>query len=90
MAVEQLAGAADERPADTVFVAARRLADEHDPRAGRAVGEDELGRRRLQPAAVKALQFGAQVVERRRRRPLARRARCVVGRDRRRRRSRVS
>ena len=50
--VEQLPRPADERAPDPVFVRSRRLADEHDPRAGDAVGEHELGRGPLQGAAV--------------------------------------
>ena len=51
-AVEQFAGAADEGQALDVFVAARRFADEHHARLRIAVGEDELGRGRLERAAL--------------------------------------
>ncbi len=85
--VEQLPGAADERAADPVFVAARRLAHQHDPRVGRAVGEHQLRRRRLEAAALEAFERRAQLVEGARRRGrFARRARGFVGRARRRRR----
>src|SRR6516225_3036992 len=39
-AVEQFAGTSDERPADNIFIVARRLADEHDAALRIAVGKD--------------------------------------------------
>ena len=66
-AVEQLAGAADERQALDVLVAARRLADEHHARLRIAVGEHQAARGGVQRAAVEAVEHGAQ-----RRRGLAR------------------
>jgi len=75
--------ATDERPPDSVFIGAWRFADQHDPRAWRAVGEDQLRRRRLEPAAFEALKRGAQFIERRRRGgEVARRTRRVVGSER--------
>ena len=73
--VEQLSRPSDEGPADAVLVAARRLADEHDPRPRRAVGKHELRRGSFQGAALEQLQIGAQGLEIRatRRRASARR-----------------
>ena len=71
--VEQLAGAADERLAFQVLVAAGRLADQHQPRLRRAAVEAEVLGRRLEAAAVEGGEPGAELIERRRlpRRPCA-------------------
>ena len=63
MQVEQLAGAADERQALDILVAAGRLADEHHARLRIAVGEHELRGGRAQRAALEAVENGAQLVE---------------------------
>ncbi|MGY4425858.1 hypothetical protein ACVWY2_008307 [Bradyrhizobium sp. JR6.1] len=65
-AVEQLAGAADERQSLDVFVAARRLADEHHARLWIAIGKHQPGRGVLQRAAVECLHQRAQGFKRRR------------------------
>jgi hypothetical protein len=59
-AIEQLSGPADKRAPDAVLVPARRLANEHHPRAGPAVCEYELCRRSLQAAFLKGLQTRPQ------------------------------
>ena len=50
--VEQLPGAADERLAFEIFVAARRFADDHQPRRRRAAIKAELAGRCFERAAV--------------------------------------
>ena len=53
--IEELAGSPDKRPADHVFVVARRLANEHDAALRIAVGEYELRRGGAQRAALEFL-----------------------------------
>src|SRR5216684_1806801 len=55
-AIEQLAGAADERKALQIFVAPRCYPDEHQPRLRIAVRENQLGGGRLQGAPVEMFQ----------------------------------
>ena len=62
-AVEQFAGAADERQALDVLVAAGCFADEHHARLRVAVGEDKLAGGCLQRAAVEFIENGAQLLE---------------------------
>jgi hypothetical protein len=61
-AVEQLAGAADERAAEAVLIRTRALADDHHRGHRIAVGEDRVGRGALQAATIEA---GDQCGERR-------------------------
>ena len=61
--VEQLPGAADERLADPILLGARPLADDHDFRIGRAIGENQPGRGIFQGAAVEGGEAVAQFVE---------------------------
>ena len=51
---------ADEGHALAILLRARRLADEHQRRLRRAVGENEIGRRLLQRAAVECLESRPQ------------------------------
>jgi hypothetical protein len=62
--VEQLAGGADEGPADPILLGPRCLADEHDPGPGDAVGENSVGRRPPQRATVETGNGQAQLVQR--------------------------
>ena len=65
-AVEQFAGAADERAAGNIFLMAGRLADEHHAAFRIAVGENQLRRGVAQRAAFEAFEELAQIVEVRR------------------------
>ena len=58
--VEQFSRTADKRQAGDIFVAPRRLADEHDAPLWIAVGEDELRRRGAQHAAFERTEQRAQ------------------------------
>jgi len=62
-AVEELAGTADEGQAFEVLFAPGRLADEHHPRLRIAGGEHQLLRRLAQPAALEAVEQGAEVFQ---------------------------
>jgi hypothetical protein len=52
--IEQLAGGPDERRASEILLVARLLADEHHPRAERALAEDGLRRVGVERAATAA------------------------------------
>ena len=79
--VEQLARASDEGQALDIFVASRRLADEHDAGLRVAVGKHQTRGSGFQRAAVELLQHVAQDFERGRGAGrLPRRRDCGVGR----------
>lgn len=62
--VEQLAADPDKGLSLAVFVFSGGFADEHDGRIRVSVGEDQIHRRRSQPAAVEGQKLPAQLVER--------------------------
>ncbi len=62
--IEELARAADERQAGTIFVSAGRFADEHHACARCTISEHKLLGGLAQAAALEAVEDGAQFIER--------------------------